>query len=185
MAEKWQFRNTHSFQAKGVSPAAVGAELMTLHASGPLTPSRVVTAAESVDSAIHPMLEWDDAVAGHEFRLTQARSIIRSVVIIRSAPEGEKNESVTVFVHIPKQNGSEGRYVTIQSATHDPDEYERALREAQQDLMAAKRRFEELRRLTEGRGGHTEAIAIAIQGFSAVSDALAILRREAEAAKTT
>lgn len=41
-------------------------------------PSELVTAAKSVRSPIHDLFEWDDAKAGHAFRLSRAKQLLAS-----------------------------------------------------------------------------------------------------------
>jgi hypothetical protein len=55
-------------------------ELLAIRAEhGSLTPHAVVEAAAPEGHPLHDRFEWDDAVAGHKFRLTQARALIRVV----------------------------------------------------------------------------------------------------------
>jgi hypothetical protein len=58
-------------------------ELETLQGSNPvLRPSRVVNWAEKhPESALHSQLEWDDRKAGREYRLWQARELIKTVAV--------------------------------------------------------------------------------------------------------
>lgn len=47
--------------------------------NGDVRPDYVVEAARQPDSPLHPFFEWDDSVAAYEYRLNQARALIRSV----------------------------------------------------------------------------------------------------------
>jgi plasmid replication initiation protein len=58
----------------------VQTELMRLQSSeGRLTPESVVAAARDPQSLLHAYFEWDDHAAGEQWRLAQARRLIRSV----------------------------------------------------------------------------------------------------------
>lgn len=46
---------------------------------GQLSPELVVEAAADPESPLHDHFEWDDEVAGHAYRLDQARALIVSV----------------------------------------------------------------------------------------------------------
>lgn len=46
---------------------------------GRLTPAAVVKDARSKKSPLHSFFEWDDSEAAHQYRLNQARGLIRSV----------------------------------------------------------------------------------------------------------
>lgn len=65
----------------------------------PITPEQYVAAAKPSRSPIHDTLEWDDEKAANEYRVTQARSIMRSIVIItdetqRVQPRAYHNVSI-------------------------------------------------------------------------------------------
>jgi len=51
------------------------------HNSKELTPEAVVDAAKDKSNPLHAVFEWDDGKAGHQFRLQQANTLIRSVVV--------------------------------------------------------------------------------------------------------
>ncbi len=50
-----------------------------------LRPEAVLEAASDPDSPLHPHFEWDDGVAGHAYRLYQARVLIQRVHILNPA----------------------------------------------------------------------------------------------------
>jgi len=58
---------------------------------GKLTPDLVVQDAEDADSPLHELFEWDDGVAGHKYRLDQARQVITSVRVVRSIRDGGRD----------------------------------------------------------------------------------------------
>jgi len=63
---------------------------------GLLQPETVVVEARSCGSPLHDSFTWDDRIAGHQYRLEQARHLIRvSVEII-----GETQERANVFVSL-------------------------------------------------------------------------------------
>lgn len=171
MAQNYLYKATYH-GPRVVAPETVARELMTLDTGGKLTPSQVVKAAEPEDAALHGAFEWDDSVASHEYRLIQARRLIRAIVVV--SDETKLPESI--FVHVPDLETKEGKYVRLDLVTEDVGEYERALTEAQSFLDSAERRFNELRQLAEAKGGKAEALAIAIQGFATVRQAIALLR---------
>ncbi len=61
------------------------------HPEGLLTAENVIEAAQDESSAMHSQFQWDDTIAGHQYRLAQARSIIRHVVVTMP---NDKSESV-------------------------------------------------------------------------------------------
>ena len=156
-----------------VAPDVVGLELHRMRESGGLTSSRVVAEATPEGSALHPLFEWNDGVAGHEYRLIQARQLIRSVAVV--VPESDA-PLYPEWTHVPDRSGKEGYYVERATILDNLDEYERALTDARRYLDGAQARFSSLRRMAEGRGDRVEALAIAAQGFSTVREALELLR---------
>lgn len=86
-----------------------------LDQDGNISPEDLLTAAEPEDSPIHDLFEWDNATAGHKFRVDQARSVItrfrveyvhhvreiRAPVYIRN-PELPKRESGYVRLSLLK-----------------------------------------------------------------------------------
>lgn len=52
-----------------------------------VTPAELLEAARPVDSVLHDLFEWDDAIAAESYRLTQARGWIRQIKIVVEIPE--------------------------------------------------------------------------------------------------
>lgn len=174
MTESYQYRQTYR-GPKSVPPEIVAVELQALGTTGDVTARRVVEAAKPKTAALHNEFEWDDKVCGVQFRLEQARRLIRAIMVAEEPTKDEPNEPTSVYVHVPETKG-QGKYVPLAVVADNIDEYERALTEAQRYLGAAENRFNELRRLAERRGGKTEALAIAVQGFATVRQAIELLR---------
>lgn len=71
----------------------VGPELFRLARQGVLTAEAVVEAARNRRSVLHRYIEWDDEAAAYEFRLVQARTLIRSIAI---EVKNERGQTVPV-----------------------------------------------------------------------------------------
>jgi hypothetical protein len=54
------------------------------------TPAQIVKSAEPKRSPIHKYFEWDDSVAAHEYRQTQARLMLRSIQIKLVSPNEDE-----------------------------------------------------------------------------------------------
>jgi hypothetical protein len=54
---------------------------------GEITPEDVLNDARNPNSPLHPFFEWDDNLAAEQFRLNQARALIRSVVAVYTRPD--------------------------------------------------------------------------------------------------
>jgi len=85
---------------------AIKEELETLIVDGALLPERVVEAARNPNSSMHDQFDWDDSVAAHEHRLSQARALIKRVKVnvIRGDNEVVK---VSSFMRSPEGKGYE------------------------------------------------------------------------------
>jgi hypothetical protein len=75
--------------------------------NGLLKPSSVVKAAADKGSRLHQYFEWDDAKAANSYRVSQARAIIRSVIITR---DDENTPPIRAFVSISNHAGVAYRY---------------------------------------------------------------------------
>jgi hypothetical protein len=61
---------------------AAHAALLALEDQGRLTPEGVLEAASDDDSPLHRFFEWDDHEAAHQYRVEQARRLIRGVRVV-------------------------------------------------------------------------------------------------------
>lgn len=67
--------------AKVADPQVIGEALERVGTDlgGRVTPKAVVAAAYDDASPLHPHFEWDDTVAANQYRLDQARTLIRAI----------------------------------------------------------------------------------------------------------
>lgn len=128
--------------------AEVNDELARLNrAHDGLRPSEVVASAQPEASPLHNSFEWDDIAAGHEYRLSQARQLIRVSVIDASAsPTGMPDR----YVHVPSASGrGEGVYLAMSEVAQSDDKFARALAELMGYINGASKTIAELRAITE------------------------------------
>ncbi len=109
--------------------------------SGRLHPEEVVIEAEEEDSPLHDSFEWDDEVAGHEYRIEQARRIIR--VAVRPFERGRKTFNTRVFIRLPGEAG----YRTMIEVMTEPEMRELALAEAMEQLARVRNKYGHLKEL--------------------------------------
>jgi hypothetical protein len=68
--------------AKGIDPDAALLELERIeNLFGSLTAETVLNASKEKDALLHPLFQWDDTKAAHQFRLQQAKTIINNVQV--------------------------------------------------------------------------------------------------------
>lgn len=111
---------------------------------GILRAEDVVLAAEDLSSPLHNSFEWDDTAAAEQWRLQQARQIIRSVVVI--LPNFSK--PINAFVSLRDDRTQEGGgYRTIIDVMSDKDMRERLLEEALAELRHWEQKYSQLNEL--------------------------------------
>ena len=109
--------------------------------SGRLHPEDVVIEAEDESSALHDNFEWDDEVAGHEYRIEQARHLIR--VVARPLDVGGKAFSTRVFLRLPGETG----YRTTVDVMTEPESRALALASALEELARVRVKYAHLQEL--------------------------------------
>lgn len=107
------------------------------HHHGKLTPALVVDVARPVDHPLHPRFEWDDGIAGEEYRKVQARELIRSVRI--SYSRDDKAEPIRYFVSV--ERGGERAYYPAGEVAKDDILTEIVLREMERDWKELQSRY--------------------------------------------
>lgn len=86
-----------SSRVTGVDPQVVGEELERIRSDyGILQTKTVVDEARPETAPLHPAFEWDDEVAAEHYREHQARSLIKSVLVIN--PDTKAKEPM--YVHV-------------------------------------------------------------------------------------
>lgn len=122
----------------------IGPEIERLTGEGMLTSGRIIQEAQSEGSPLHPYFEWDDSVAGHLYRIEQAKGMIRAIAI---APlEDEKPIRAFHRVRIepdpekPHQFTKEKQIVSIETVKSNPDLIEQVLNQAKREFLSLLRR---------------------------------------------
>lgn len=75
---------------------AIRAEIERLKSDGVIRPVDVVEAAREESSPLHDWFQWDDSEAAHQYRLIQARNMLRVYVKVADSD----NEPVQAFVSL-------------------------------------------------------------------------------------
>jgi hypothetical protein len=102
----------------------VGKEIASLGKE--ITAENVVRKARDDGSALHNCFEWDDSAAAEEYRLVQAREIMRSLVVIIDKPDEPKGvTTVRAYENVDlaaKDSGESRRaYVPTAKALAKPE----------------------------------------------------------------
>ena len=112
-----------------------------------MTADLVVSAAKSKRSPLHNAFEWDDSAAAHEYRLSQARHLIRHVVVTMEVGGEERNVRAFVALNAPEEKGRD--YQAISVVLGDKELRQQALDRALGDMEAFERRYNEFEELFE------------------------------------
>lgn len=102
----WQDSEKYGVESRGIAGkernverGIVQRELLAIckENHGVLRPEDVVERAKNSKSPLHPLFTWDDTAAAREYRIWQARELIRvSVITLPEAP----NEPIRTFVSL-------------------------------------------------------------------------------------
>lgn len=166
------------FRARSSKPEEMAAELARIRdKSGALTAEGVFEAAKPKEAPLHGEFEWNGQKAIRELGLIRARSIIRAVVVRKAEEDSPPHR---VYTHIPneKSPAAPGVYERMDVVVHQVDRYEMALTNLQRKVDSSVEAMNELMRVAQGTASadRLAAIGLAVQGFGAVREALALLK---------
>jgi hypothetical protein len=116
------------------------AELLSIYEKhGTVNPEIVLAEATPVDHPLHDRFEWDDSIAGHKYRLNQARELIRSVKV---QPADDSTASLRAFVSV-RAPSEPSNYVPVETVDN-PVTQAIVLRQMRREIEALRRRYEHL-----------------------------------------
>ena len=166
MGSRYFFREAGRIRG-GLTPETLVTELERIRIDhGDLSSSAVVDESEPEDAVLHDQFTWDDSKAGRNWRLEEARRLIRVVQVETS--QGERH---SLYEHVPLIVKGEGAYQTIEVLTSRPDLYALALEEALRALSSAQERVNGLRRYAE-EGDRMGIIVLAVQALQTAEQAV-------------
>jgi len=85
--------------------------LSVLEKNGRLTPEQVVEAATDKKHPLHGEFEWNNKKAGHLYRMEQARTLIRSVRLVRG--EGASVVREIAYVRDQSKGNRDQGYISV------------------------------------------------------------------------
>lgn len=125
----------------GVSAQLAGEICESLDAIGCLSAQRLVDVSRPTNAPLHDAFEWDDAIAGEEWRKNQARLIIRSIVVV---PDVQKKEAVRAFFKVEQ---ADGNFEALHTILKNEDKRTSLLRNALAELESFRRKYSMLEEL--------------------------------------
>lgn len=119
-------------------------ELIRQNAGGILLPEHVVDFAKSPNTALHGKFTWDDSKAAHEYRLWQARQVIRvNVTVI-----GNQQPEVRAYVSLNSDRRQQGGgYRAITDVMSDAERRRELINQAFAEFDRWRKRYQELTEL--------------------------------------
>lgn len=107
-----------------------------------LKPADVVEASMDENSVLHECFEWDNDKAADQYRIDQARDIIRHIVVTKS----ESNEThVRAFFSITTENEKKHKYLSLQAISENEDYKKQTIDRALRELVSFKQKYADLK----------------------------------------
>ena len=130
----------------GLKAEIVGKELERIQKSaGELTPETVVKKATPKDSLLHPCFEWDNTVAAKQYRISQARYMLRSIeVVVEKSDDSDETLEIRAF-HNVNNDEDESIYVTLQQARDNPVYWEQIKEKALAEINLWKQKYKDIK----------------------------------------
>lgn len=116
---------------------------------GNLKPESIINAAKRKNSPMHKVFNWDDKSAAHEYRLTQARYITRSIeVTYDEKPDVPVRAYESITIEKTTDEPKRKVYQSTEQILKTPSERDELLGNAIRDALAFKRRYRALSELS-------------------------------------
>jgi len=114
---------------------------------GTLTAKNVVRVARPESHWLHHEFEWDDSIAGPEWRLEQARRLIRRVRCTYVPQGSEESVSVRMFYNIrrPLSDPLRGSYEPITELVGNAQSWQTLEAQMERDFKAFQDRYRRVR----------------------------------------
>jgi len=138
------YRFINGFRHPNLNAAKVAQELQLASIDSVLTAEQVVAFAKDKRRHLNTYFIWDDSVAGHKYRLQQARTLMRSVEMQVHA--NQEPARMLTLVTVDREQKRTG-YMPTQLVVTKPDLLEDALRRLKQEATAALRSLRELEQM--------------------------------------
>lgn len=116
---------------------------------GKITADEVVAAARKADSPLHNEFEWDDKKAGHQYRLDQARALIRTIRVEHRVEE--RIVKAVVYVRDPDVEPNEQGYVRLATLVGDQERQRRLVRQELERISGSMKRLAEIKEVLQFR----------------------------------
>lgn len=142
----YEFADGARFQpgARIDDPKLVGEHIDFLRKQqkGELTPQDVLADAKNPNSPLHSFFEWSDTAAAEQYRLQQARGLIRAVVAVYVSDD-KPAVRTRAYVHIPEPSAP--HYRSADQAMSTKKTRDLVLQRAWREFQQWKARYKDLK----------------------------------------
>lgn len=122
------------------------AEIKANNSEGLLVPSEIVAAATPDKHPLHHYFLWDDTEAANQYRLAQARAIVRKITVI--GPDEENETMVPKYLSLSKdRNRVGGGYRETKEILNNKELLGQLEETAKKDIDGVLHRYEMLKSL--------------------------------------
>ena len=123
-------------------------ETVRLRHDGLLRPEDIVEFARDKRTTLHAQFEWNNGKAAEQFRLEQARHIIRVVVTVIDMPEAHEPITVRAYQSLTTDRGSQGYRATV-DVLSVKELRDQMLKDAIDELVRIRTKYATLKELTK------------------------------------
>jgi len=143
---------------------------------GEVKASVVVEDSRPKTAPLHSRFEWRDKIAAEEYRINQARHLIKVAVIRDSEDEPRK------LIHVPiirddESSSNEGKYQLAEVVVKSQSAYERCLDSVLAHIRGCEEDLRELERVAEGND-RMSMLAALMQSLSTSGELAKAMRAE-------
>ncbi len=132
--------------------------------AGYVTPSLIVDSSRTEESPLHNYFEWDDSIAGEQYRRVQAGTILRTIVLVKaSGVEEEEPIRVRAFMNIQEEDDEgdvRSMFMSVGRVMENDSYRNYVLEQALRELGSFRRKYAQLKELDDV--------------FSVIDDALSV-----------
>jgi hypothetical protein len=134
---------------KSLTPEVVGREMDTIYNEyGKIDATTVVNLARKKNHPLHAGFEWDNSIAGEEYRKHQARVMIGAVIKIkRTDPEPIRYRRASEYINVTRKD--DRTYVSTAKALSDEELRKQVLKRALKEAKSWKERYINLKELSK------------------------------------
>jgi hypothetical protein len=141
--KKYKFRS--GFRIKG-DAQVIGEYIEKFRDDGGnLSPEQLVKDAKNESSPLHELFEWNNQAAAREYRLTQARHLIRSLEVVYV----ENDVEIQTYAYVSLEGKHHGPYTSMRKVLSADEQRKQLYNQALRDLRVWRSKYNHIKELKE------------------------------------